>query len=129
PSGKLRAAINQGNPVLAQKGPNGEALGVTVDLARALAQRLGVDVELGIFDGAGKAFEALKSGVTDIGFLAIEPVRAAEVDFTAAYVLTEWTHRVPKNSALKALDDVDRAGVRIAVTKGSASDLYLSRPL
>jgi polar amino acid transport system substrate-binding protein len=129
PTGRLRAAINQGNSVLAQKGPNGEALGVTVELARELAKRLGVPADLVIFDGAGKAFDALKSGATDIGFLAIEPVRAAEVDFTAPYVLIEGTYMVPKDSALKAIDDVDRAGVRIAVNKGSAYDLYLSRTL
>jgi polar amino acid transport system substrate-binding protein len=129
PSGTLRAAINQGNPVLAQKGPNGEPLGITVDLARELARRLGVPVELVIFDGAGKAFDALKAGVTDIGFLAIEPVRAAEVDFTAPYVLIEGTYMVPKDSALKTIDDVDKAGVRIGVNKGSAYDLYLTRSL
>jgi polar amino acid transport system substrate-binding protein len=128
PTGRLRAAINQGNSVLAQKGPNGEALGVTVDLARELAKRLGVPVELVIFDGAGKAFDALKSRL-DIGFLAIEPVRAAEVDFTAPYVLIEGTYMVPKDSALKKIEDVDAAGVRIGVNKGSAYDLYLSRTL
>jgi polar amino acid transport system substrate-binding protein len=129
PTGTLRAAINQGNSVLAQKGPNGEALGITVDLARELAKRLGVGVELVIFDGAGKAFDALKSGVTDIGFLAIEPVRAAEVDFTAPYVLIEGTYMVPKDSALKVIDDVDKPGIRIGVNKGSAYDLFLTRTL
>ena len=128
PTGRLRAAINQGNSVLAQKGPNGEALGVTVDLARELAKRLGVPVELEIFDGAGKAFDALKSQL-DIGFLAIEPVRAAEVDFTAPYVLIEGTYVVPKDSALKKIEDVDAPGVRIAVNKGSAYDLFLTRTL
>ena len=129
PTGRLRAAINQGNSVLAQKGPNGEALGITVDLARELGKRLGVPVELVIFDGAGKAFDALKGGSLDIGFLAIEPVRAAEVDFTAPYVLIEGTYMVPKDSALKTIEDVDRAGVRIGVNKGSAYDLYLTRTL
>jgi polar amino acid transport system substrate-binding protein len=129
PTGTLRAAINQGNSVLAQKGPNGEALGVTVDLARELARRLGVPVELVIFDAAGKAFEALKSGATDIGFLAIEPVRAADVDFTAPYVIIEGVYMVPKDSALKTVADVDRAGVRIAVNKNSAYDLFLTRTL
>ena len=115
--------------MLAQKGPNGEALGITVDLARELARRLGVGVELVIFDGAGKAFDALKSGATDIGFLAIEPVRAAEVDFTAPYVLIEGTYMVPKDSALKVIDDVDKPGIRIGVNKGSAYDLFLTRTL
>jgi polar amino acid transport system substrate-binding protein len=128
PTGRLRAAINQGNSVLAQKGPNGEALGVTVELARELAKRLGVPVDLVIFDGAGKAFDALKSSL-DIGFLAIEPVRAAEVDFTAPYVLIEGTYVVPKDSKLQKIDDVDAPGVRIAVNKGSAYDLFLTRTL
>jgi polar amino acid transport system substrate-binding protein len=128
PTGKLRAAINQGNSVLAQKGPNGEALGITVELARELGKRLGVPVELEIFDGAGKAFDALRTRL-DIGFLAIEPVRAAEVDFTAPYVLIEGTYMVPKDSALKTIEAVDAAGIRIGVNKGSAYDLYLTRTL
>jgi len=129
PSGTLRAAINQGNSVLAQKGHNGEALGITIDLARELGRRLGVPVELVIFDAAGKAFEALKSGKTDIGFLAIEPVRAADVDFTAPYVLIEGTYMVPKDSALQKIDDVDKPGVRIGVNRNSAYDLFLTRSL
>ena len=129
PTGTLRAAINQGNSVLAQKGPNGEALGVTADLARELARRLGLPLELVIFDAAGKVFDALKRSAWDIAFLAVEPVRAAEIDFTAPYVLIEGTYMVPKDSALNTVEDVDRAGVRIAVNKGSAYDLYLTRTL
>ena len=128
PTGRLRAAINQGNSVLAQKGPNGEPLGITVELARELGKRLGVPVDLSIFDAAGKAFEALRSSL-DIGFLAIEPVRAAEVDFTAPYVLIEGTYMVPKDSALKRIEDVDAAGIRIGVNKNSAYDLFLTRTL
>ena len=129
PTGTLRAAINQGNTVLAQKGPNGEALGITVELARELAKRLGLPIELVIFDAAGKVFEGLKRGVWDIAFLAIEPVRAAEIDFTAPYVLIEGTYMVPKASPLKAIDDVDKASIRIAVATGSAYDLYLTRTI
>jgi len=127
PTGTLRAAINQGNTVLAQKSPNGEALGITVDLARELAGRLGLPIELITFDAAGKVFEALKRGVWDIAFLAVEPVRAAEIDFTAPYVLIEGTYMVPKDSPLQKIEDVDRAGIRIAAATGSAYDLYLSR--
>jgi polar amino acid transport system substrate-binding protein len=129
PTGTLRAAINQGNTVLAQKGPNGEALGITVELARELARRLGLPIELVIFDAAGKVFEALKRGQWDIAFLAIEPVRAAEIDFSAAYVLIEGTYMVPKASPLKVIEDVDKAGIRIAVAAGSAYDLYLTRTI
>ena len=129
PTGTLRAAINQGNTVLAQKGPNGEALGITVDLARELARRLGLPIELITFDAAGKVFEALKRGIWDIAFLAVEPVRAAEIDFTAPYVLIEGTYMVPKDSSLRKIEDVDRAGIRIAVATGSAYDLYLTRTI
>jgi len=129
PTGKLRVAINFGNIVLAQIDETVGPKGVTVDLARELARRLGVPVELSPFDAAGKAFEALKAGKVDIVFLAIEPVRAAEVAFTAPYVIIEGVYMVPKESGLKSVADVDRAGVRIGVNKASAYDLYLTRTL
>jgi polar amino acid transport system substrate-binding protein len=128
PTGKLRAAINLGNPVLAQGTPQ-EPRGVTVDLARELAKRIGVPLELVPYDGAGKVADAAKTGVWDICFLAIEPVRAAEIAFTPPYVLIEGVYMVPKDSALKTVADVDRDGVRIGVNKGSAYDLFLTRTL
>jgi polar amino acid transport system substrate-binding protein len=129
PTGPLRAAINLGNTVLAQTDAAGLPKGITVDLANALARRLGLPLELVTFDAAGKVFEALKRGVWDIAFLAVEPVRAAEIDFTAPYVLIEGTYMVPKDSGLQRIEDVDRAGVRIAVATGSAYDLYLTRTI
>jgi polar amino acid transport system substrate-binding protein len=128
PTGKLRASINLGNIVLAQGTPDAPG-GVTPELARELAQRLGVPCELKCFDAAGKAFEALKGGSVDIVFLAIEPVRAAEVAFSAPYVIIEGVYMVPKESPIKAVGDVDRAGVRIGVNKASAYDLFLTRSL
>jgi polar amino acid transport system substrate-binding protein len=128
PTGKLRAAINQGNTVLAQGTPQ-EPRGITVDLARELAKRLGVPLEMTTYDAAGKVFEALKAGTWDIAFLAIEPVRAAEIAFTAPYVIIEGNFMVPADSGLKTVAEVDRDGVRIAVAKGSAYDLYLTRTL
>jgi len=128
PTGKLRAAINFGNPVLAQKDPaTGEARGVSVDLARELGRRLDVPVELVTFDAAGKVFDA--RGAWDVAFLAIEPARAAEIAFTAPYVVIEGTYLVPVGSPLRAIEDVDREGVRIAVGNKSAYDLYLTRTL
>jgi len=130
PTRKLRAAINLGNMVLAQKDPaTGDMRGVTVDLARELARRVGLPLELVPFDAAGKVFEALKAGAWDVAFLAIEPVRAAEIAFTAPYVIIEGVYLVPKDSPLRAVADVDRDGVRIAVNKGSAYDLYLTRTI
>jgi len=128
PTGKLRASINLGNIVLAQGSPDNPG-GVTPALARELARRLDVPCALTCFDGAGKAFEACKAGLVDIVFLAIEPVRAAEIEFTAPYVIIEGCYAVPKNSALKAPADVDKPGVRIGVNKNSAYDLFLTRSL
>jgi len=128
PTGKLRVAINLGNMVLAQGTPDAPT-GVTPELAKELAKRLGVPYELTAFDGAGKAFEAAKAGKIDIVFLAIEPVRAAEIAFTAPYVLIEGVYMVPKDSKLKTVADVDREGIRIGVNKASAYDLFLSRSL
>ena len=130
PTGKLRVAINLGNMVLAQKdAATGELKGVTVDLARELGRRINVPIEFIPFDAAGKTFEALKAGGLDIVFLAIEPVRAAEVAFSPPYVIIEGVYMVPQDSHLKTIADVDREGVRVAVNKGSAYDLFLTRTL
>lgn len=129
PSGKLRAAINFGNQVLAQRGEGGEPKGISADLSRELARRLGVAVEFVTFDAAGKVFEAAKANAWDIAFVAIEPVRAAEIEFTAPYVLIEGTYMVAKDSPLKEVADVDKPGVRIAVGLNSAYDLFLTRSL
>ncbi len=130
PEGRLRAAINFGNPVLAQKdASSGEPRGVSVDLARELGRRLGVPVELVLFDAAGKVADAAKAGVWDIAFLAIDPGRANDITFTAPYVVIEGTYLVPRDSPLRSIDDVDRDGVRVAVGNKSAYDLYLTRTL
>ncbi|MFI5585880.1 transporter substrate-binding domain-containing protein [Amycolatopsis sp. NPDC051758] len=128
PTGTLRAAINLGNPVLAHGSP-GEPGGVTVDLAREVAVRLDVPVEFVCFDAARKSFEALVSGAADLGFLAIEPARAAQVAFTGPYVVIEGVFVVPDSSPFTSPADVDRAGVRIGVKQGSAYDLFLTRTL
>ena len=130
PTGKLRAAINYGNPVLAQRDPaSADLRGVSVDLARELARRLGVEATLVPFDAAGKVFEAAKAGAWDVAFLAVDPVRAADIAFTAPYVLIEGTYMVPQASPLKTIADVDRDGLRIAVGRGSAYDLFLTRTI
>ena len=128
PNGVLRAAINLGNPVLAQGTPAAPA-GVTVDIARELAARLGVPVDLACFAAARESFEAMARGDADICFLAIEPARAEQVAFTAPYVVIEGVYVVPAGSGLAAPADLDRDGVRIGVNEGSAYDLFLSRTL
>ena len=128
PGGVLRAAINLGNPVLAQ-GTAGEPSGVTVDIARELGVRLGVAVELACFAAARESLAAMVRGDADVCFLAVEPARAAEVAFTAPYVVIEGVFVVPEQSAITTVAEVDRAGVRIGVNEGSAYDLFLSRTL
>ena len=130
PSGTLRAAINLGNPVLAHRdAATGEARGVSVDLARELAVRLNVPLELVIYTAAGTVVEAIRSGAWDIAYLAIDPARAADIDFTAPYVEIEGAYLVPQQSPLQHNSDVDRVGVRVVAARGSAYDLYLGREL
>ena len=105
PTGTLRASINLGNPVLAQGTPAAPT-GVTVDMARELGARLGVPVELLCFDAARKSFEAMTTGQADVCFLAVEPARAAEVAFTAPYVVIEGVFVVPQDSPITKTSDV-----------------------
>ncbi len=128
PGGVLRAAINLGNPVLAQ-GTAAAPAGVTADIARELGARLEVPVDLVGCDAARESFEAIVQGRADICFLAIEPARAAEVAFTAPYVLIEGVYVVREDSGLTTVADIDREHVRIGVKEGSAYDLFLSRTL
>ena len=126
PTGKLRAAINFGNTVLAQREPFG---GVSVDLARELAKRLQVPVEFITYDAAGRVTDDATRNVWDVAFVARDPKRAQDIDFTAAYVIIEGAYMVPAGSPLQKNEDVDREGVRIAVGRGSAYDLFLSREI
>jgi len=130
PAGKLRVGINYANPVLARRDPaTGELHGVAPDLGRELGRRVGVPAELVGFASAGKMFDALQAGAWDVAFLAIDPERADLIDFTAPYVEIEGTYLVPSGSSLRAVADVDREGIRVGASAGSAYDLFLSRNL
>ena len=130
PAGRLRAAINLGNPILASRDPlSGEPIGVSVDLAKEFARHLDVGIELVAFDAAGQSVEAVTQEHADVGFFAVDPLRGAGIAFTAPYVLIEGCYLVAEGSTLRANDDVDRAGHVVVVGKGSAYDLYLTREL
>ncbi|MFC5547564.1 ABC transporter substrate-binding protein [Massilia aerilata] len=129
PTGKLRAAINLGNPILASSDEAGGARGVSVDLAREFARVLGAELELMVVDAAGKSVDLVASEGADIGFFAIDPLRGASIAFTAAYVLIEGCYLVKEDSPIGANEEVDRAANRVVVGKGSAYDLYLTRTL
>ncbi len=130
PTGKLRAVINYGNPILAKKdAATGEPTGLSVDLARELARRLGVEAELVTVTSAGQSVETLASGRVDVGFFAIDPARAATTAYSGPYVQIEGAYLVRNDSPIKANEEVDREGIRVAVGNKSAYDLYLSRNL
>jgi len=130
PMGVLRASINVGNPVLARRdSPEVQPYGVSIDMARALAERLGVGVEFVVFDSASQSVDAVANGHADIGFFAVDPKRGESIAFTSPYLLIEGFYLVRDESPMRNNDDVDHAGVRVAVGRGSAYDLYLSREL
>ena len=129
PLGHLRAAINVGNPILARLAEDGRPEGVSIDLAQRLAQLLGLELELLVFDAAGKSVDAVTRDEADFGFFAIDPVRGAGIAFTAPYVLIEGAYMVRNDSPLQDNAEVDRAGHSVVVGKGSAYDLHLTREL
>jgi polar amino acid transport system substrate-binding protein len=129
PTGKLRAGINFQNVLLTTLGPNGEQGGVAVEFAHELARRLGVALDIISYKSAGALADSVRSGEWEISVLGVEPARAKEIDFAPPLTEIETTYLVPAGSPIKAIGEVDRPGVRIAVAAKSAYDLYLSRTI
>ena len=130
PNGRLRVGLNYSNFLLVLgDDAQGEPRGIAADLGRELARRAALPLEFVKFDGAGKLFDAVKSAACDVGFLGAEPQRANEVEFSPAYLEIPVTFLVPAGSPIRTLADVDREGVRVAVSERSAYDLFLTRTL
>jgi polar amino acid transport system substrate-binding protein len=130
PTGVLRAGINLSNFLLVTgKAANGDPEGVSPDMARAVAERLGVPVKLVTFPSPGELADQAGKNVWDIGNIGAEPQRAETIAFTAAYAEIEATYMVPPGSPLKTIADIDVAGVRIATPGRSAYGLYLERTI
>ena len=128
PTGVLRAGINMSNGLLVTgRSPSGEPQGVAPDMAAEIARRLGVPVAYVKFDRPSHLADAAATNVWDIGLIGAEPARAEKIAFTPAYCEIEATYLVPAGSPLQTVGDVDRAGTRIAVRRGSAYDLWLER--
>lgn len=128
PHGVLRAGINMSNFLLVTgRTPEGDPQGVSPSMAAAIAARLGVPVKYVPFPRPGELADQAGNDVWDIGLIGAEPARAEKIAFTAAYAEIEATYMVPAGSALKSIADVDKPGVRIAVTARSAYDLWLDR--
>ena len=130
PTGKLRASINLGNPLLANRSTKtDQPFGISIDLATELARQLEVELDLVVFDAAGKSVNAVESEKADIGFFAIDPKRGEKINFTAPYVLISGSYAVRAGSEISELGQVDRSDQTVVVGRGSAYDLYLSRTL
>jgi len=130
PTGKVRAGINYGNFILAQKDKaTGESRGVAIDLANELGRRLGVPVEIVAYNSVAALGDAAPTGAWDIAFLGSDPVRERIMSFTPAYVELDATYLVPQASRLRTAAEADRAGVRITAQARANYELYLQRNL
>jgi polar amino acid transport system substrate-binding protein len=130
PSGTLRVGINLGNPVLASEDAATKKLsGISVDIANEIGKRIHLPVQLIPFQSAGATVDSIKNGDLDLVFVAIDPVRGADISYTPAYIQIEGAYMVKASSALKSNAEVDVAGTEIVVGKGSAYDLYLTREI
>jgi polar amino acid transport system substrate-binding protein len=128
PTGTLRAGINMSNNLLVTgASATGDPQGVAPDMAAEIARRLGVGVAYVKFDRPSKLADAAATNAWDIGLIGAEPARAEKIAFTPAYCEIEATYLVPAGSPAQSVADVDRAGSRIAVRRGSAYDLWLER--
>ena len=128
PRGVLRAGINLSNFLLVTgRTPDGDPAGVAPDMARAIADRLGVPVRYVPYPKPGELADAAGADTWDIGLIGAEPARAERIEFTPAYVEIQSTYLVPPNSSLQSVDELDRPGVRIAVAARTAYGLWLDR--
>jgi len=129
PTGKIRVAVNFGNRNFARKSASGETDGIAVELARALGRRTGLAVELVGYESAARLTGAVSSGAWDVAFLAYAQAREKEIDFAASFAEVDGTYLVPAGSTLRNASEVDRAGVRIAVSAKGGNELFLSRTI
>lgn len=130
PTATLRVGINLGNPILANEEPNTKRLyGVTIDIANEIGKRISLPVQLTPFKTAGATVDAVKTGEIDLVFVAIDPVRGADISYTPAYIQIEGAYMVKADSTINNNEEVDAIGNEIVVGKGSAYDLYLSREI
>jgi polar amino acid transport system substrate-binding protein len=129
-TGKLRAGMNLGNTLFTTKDPaTGELRGVSVDLMRELASRLGVPLELVVYATPGEVADTAQKGIWDVAILAIEQSRAQTIAFSPPITEIEATYAVRKDSPLRSIEQVDASGIRISASEKAGYELYLTRTL
>jgi polar amino acid transport system substrate-binding protein len=129
-NGKVRVAVGLGSPVLAMKDANtGEVRGPALDLAQALAKKIGVKLEPVEYPRPGAVLAGVKNNEWDVTFLVADPARSAEADFSPPYMQSDFTYLVPAGSSKRSVADMDQPGTRVAVPRGDASDLRLTQIL
>ncbi len=127
-AGRIRVGLGVVAPHWAIKDPvTGELRGVAVDLARALAARLGIEFVPVEYPSPSRVPDGLKVGAWDVGFLGIDPSRAAVVDFAPPHMQVDATYLVPADSSIRNIADADQPGVRIAVAREGVEEIVLSR--
>ncbi len=127
PTGTLRVALNMSNFLLiSTTDQQGAPDGVSPAIARAIADRLGVDVTLIPYKNPGDVADASTRDEWDIGNIAAEPERAKTIAFSPAYCEIQATYLLPPGSAITSPHQVDAPGTRIAVKGRAAYDLWLT---
>lgn len=130
PTGTLRVAVYAGSPTSMVRGPGGDDLrGVAVDLGRALAAKVGVSAEIVVFQRVAEVVDALKGGRADLTVTNATPARAREIDFAPPLIVLDLGYLVLPVSPVRAIDEVDRPGVRVGVSQGSTSQATLGAAL
>jgi polar amino acid transport system substrate-binding protein len=127
-NGVLRAAINTGNRALVQE-EGGSLHGISPDLARRLAHEIGATLEPVVYTGAGAVFADAERDAWDVAFLAVDSIRARKVSFTRPYLTIEATYAIRADGPIAGVEDVDRDGVTVLTSTGSAYELHLSSAL
>jgi polar amino acid transport system substrate-binding protein len=129
PKGELRSALIASNPVLVTRGADGQLGGVSVELARALATKLGVPIRLIPYENPARYNESLGKDEWDIGLAARDPSRGEHLSFSDVFMEVDNGYVARPGLPLKTVDEVDRAGIKVAVAQGSAPDGFLTRTL
>jgi polar amino acid transport system substrate-binding protein len=129
-AGELRVGLGLGVLMQAVRNPvTGELRGAALEMAQALAARIGVRLVTVEYPRPGAVIDGLRTKAWNVSFLVFDPARMEQVDFSHAFLRSDITCLVAHGSPIRSIADADQTGVRIAVPRGDGSDLYLSRTL